>query len=241
MLNRFPERRAGEQAFTMVEIALCLAIIGFALVAILGVLPAGMKVQQENREDTGVTQDGTYLLEAIRSGAKGSDLLTNYVEAVILANPGLPTLTFTNSVNPGPHERLISGEQIIGLLSTPKTTNTTVTIYMKGISGTAGRQGKESDDFALRYWIRSDVVPFGNTLPQLSLNQVTNWNELFQRSALSSNLYDVRLTFRWPLYMREGKWDVGRGERVFRTMVSGSVKAGPAPFYFLAPHTYTLN
>jgi competence protein ComGC len=30
-------------AFTMVEIAICLAIIGLALVAIIGVLPLGMK------------------------------------------------------------------------------------------------------------------------------------------------------------------------------------------------------
>ena len=36
----------------MIEIALCLAIIGFALVAIIGILPAGMQVQKDNREDT---------------------------------------------------------------------------------------------------------------------------------------------------------------------------------------------
>jgi len=34
------------RAFTMIEIALCLAIIGFALVAIIGVLPTGMGVQK---------------------------------------------------------------------------------------------------------------------------------------------------------------------------------------------------
>ena len=37
-------------AFTMVEIALALAIIGFALVAIIGVLPFGLNVQRQNRE-----------------------------------------------------------------------------------------------------------------------------------------------------------------------------------------------
>ena len=36
-------------AFTMVEIAICLAIIGFALVAIVGVLPSGMRVQKDNQ------------------------------------------------------------------------------------------------------------------------------------------------------------------------------------------------
>ena len=36
----------------MVEIAICLAVIAFALVAIIGILPAGLQVQKENREDT---------------------------------------------------------------------------------------------------------------------------------------------------------------------------------------------
>src|SRR5947207_7764407 len=38
-------------AFTMIEIAISLAVIGFALVAIIGILPTGMNVQKENREE----------------------------------------------------------------------------------------------------------------------------------------------------------------------------------------------
>ena len=59
---------AGARGFTMVEIALSLAIVGFALVAIIGVLPAGLNVQKENREDTIVNQDATLFLNAIRNG-----------------------------------------------------------------------------------------------------------------------------------------------------------------------------
>ena len=55
----------------MVEIALCIAIIGFALVAIIGVLPAAMRIQQDNRADTLIDQDGNYFMEAIRHGAQG--------------------------------------------------------------------------------------------------------------------------------------------------------------------------
>ena len=51
----------------MVEIALSLAIIAFALVAIIGVLPAVVKVQKEIREETIISQDGLYILEAIRT------------------------------------------------------------------------------------------------------------------------------------------------------------------------------
>src|SRR5687767_7500284 len=44
-------------AFTMVEIALCLGIIGFALVAIIGVLPLGLNTQKDNRADTIINKD----------------------------------------------------------------------------------------------------------------------------------------------------------------------------------------
>jgi len=122
--------------FTMVEIAICLAVIGFALVAIIGVLPVGMNVQKENREDTVINFDANYLMDAIRSGSQGLDNLTNYVMSItnisILCGPdGTPLGTVytrfytpTNyndgvnfhSSNPG----LTNGITIIGLLSQPK-------------------------------------------------------------------------------------------------------------------------
>ncbi len=66
----------------MVEIAICLAIIGVALVAIIGVLPIGMRTQRDNREETIINQDATVFLEAIRGGTRGLNDLTNYVYAV---------------------------------------------------------------------------------------------------------------------------------------------------------------
>jgi type II secretory pathway pseudopilin PulG len=69
-------------AFTMVEIAICLAIIGLALVAIIGVLPLGMNVQRDNREETVIDQDSTVFLESIRNGVKSGADLTNYVFAI---------------------------------------------------------------------------------------------------------------------------------------------------------------
>ena len=77
-------RRASrpQSAFTMVEIAICLAIIGIALVAIIGVLPIGINVQKDNREETVIDQDASVFLENIRNGARGLDDLTNYVFAI---------------------------------------------------------------------------------------------------------------------------------------------------------------
>jgi len=76
------ESSAGTRAFTMIEIALCLAIIGFALVAIIGVLPTGMGVQKDNREETIIDQDATVWMDAIRNGAQGYNDLTNYIVAI---------------------------------------------------------------------------------------------------------------------------------------------------------------
>jgi type II secretory pathway pseudopilin PulG len=74
--------RPGRGGFTLVEIALCLAIIGFGLVAIIGVLPAGLNVQKENRDETIINHEASMWVEAIRNGARGLDDLTNYVIAI---------------------------------------------------------------------------------------------------------------------------------------------------------------
>lgn len=126
-------------AFTLVEIALSLAIIGFALVAIIGVLPFGLNVQKENREETIVVQEATYLLDAIRNGARGLDDLTNYVECITnvataysvvneVTNrlPGQPVIygyTYTEAsidADSHPENVITNGRRIIGLLSTPR-------------------------------------------------------------------------------------------------------------------------
>ena len=66
--NRLRLAQRGERAFTMIEIAISLAVIGFALVAIIGVLPTGMQVGRENREDTIIAYDAKVWLDAVRNG-----------------------------------------------------------------------------------------------------------------------------------------------------------------------------
>src|SRR6185369_11296057 len=77
-----PGRNRDEAAFTLIEIAISLAIIAFALVAIIGVLPIGLNVQRDNREETIINHDATMIMDAMRSGARGFDDLTNYVIAI---------------------------------------------------------------------------------------------------------------------------------------------------------------
>jgi prepilin-type N-terminal cleavage/methylation domain-containing protein len=132
-------RPTGQRGFTMIEIALCLAIIGFALLSILLVLPKGMDTQRETREQTIINDDASMLLEAIRSGSRGADDLTNYVYAITnyiteYNSDGTvrgsyvagytPTAASLSGSRPG--MLLTNGLRIVGLLSTPEFTDTVI-------------------------------------------------------------------------------------------------------------------
>jgi type II secretory pathway pseudopilin PulG len=176
-------------AFTMVEIALSLAVIGFALVAIIGVLPAGMSVQRDNREETLINFDAAFLIDSLRSGAQctnglGQNDLTNYVLSITniytpynfngnLAGPPITnwftTSNYsTNGVVVTNINILTNGATIVGLLSIPKyITNNNgffsnfVTADFRTISGAAVDQGasQASRDFAFSYRVTIEVIP----------------------------------------------------------------------------------
>lgn len=171
--------RKSRNAFTMIEIAISLAVIAFALVAIIGVLPTGMNVQKDNREDTIINQDGPYWLEAIRNGARGLDYLTNYVESITIHSfSGNSSVTITH-YNPesfpnvsGPGNLvpdLLTGERIVGLLTIPKycptnaagvfTTNE-VSARVHALTGAAVEQGTNSSDLGFAYQLQVENVPF---------------------------------------------------------------------------------
>jgi prepilin-type N-terminal cleavage/methylation domain-containing protein len=135
----------GERGFTMMEIAISLAIIGIALVAIIGVLPIGMNVQQDNRQETIINQDAAVLVEDLRNGSIGMDELTNYVFSItnswaryssgggIVKQAAPNWYTYSGSfVAPNPTypngsgnnaQPLTNGANIIGVLSTPEFTD----------------------------------------------------------------------------------------------------------------------
>jgi type II secretory pathway pseudopilin PulG len=168
----------------MIEIALSLAIIGFALVAIIGVLPIGMNAQKDNREETIINQDASVFFDAIRNGARGLDDLTNYVFAITNEVTGYRddrTLngvhvrygyTLTNSDTPAQFP-LTNGFRIVGLLSTPKYLpwnaggflSNNVVAYVRSISGPASekfpQQNPSMQDLAFSYRMTSEVVPYG--------------------------------------------------------------------------------
>lgn len=124
------------RAFTLIEIALCLGIIGFALVAIIAVLPRGLDVQKRNREETIIGHDAEVWMSTLRGGARGYDDLTNYVVCITnfwtkynadysVFKSDFDYYTVSNSERRSISPRtddfpLTNGAHIVGLLSTPK-------------------------------------------------------------------------------------------------------------------------
>jgi len=185
-------RARGLAAFTMVEIALSLAVIGFALVAIIGILPLGMNVQRENREETIINQDATVLMEAIRNGNQGFDDLTNYVIAItnvwatydnrrVLDRTGLDWYTPTDSRIPG--RALTNGFRIVGLLSTPRYVHNPssggflsnyVVANFRSMSGAAYEKFPQDDptlrEMAFSYRLISEIITFGTPASETVTN-----------------------------------------------------------------------
>ena len=227
----------------MVEIAICLAIIGFALVAIIGVLPIGMNTQRDNREETIINQDATVFIEAIRGGSRGLDDLTNYVYAITnywtlyksdgtVGGNNIDGYTYLRAFIGGTDfdaPYLTNGLRIIGLLSTPEYTGTNglpiptlmfggysnhIVAYVRSISGPAVEKPPQPNDSI----IREDS--FGYRI--LCVNApvaVVDTTTLYSIN-LTANLHELRLTFLWPQLPNGG---VGPGRQTFRTMVGGQV------------------
>ncbi len=263
--HRFPRRRR-ESGFTMVEIALSLAIIGFALVAIIGVLPAGMTVQQQNREETIVNADAKYWMDAIRSGAQGLNDLPFYVSAItnVTTQGNQVTVNWYTPAAGINGVRLTDGRTIIGLLSTPKyylppgsTTyqSNYVTAYVRALSGPISDKFPQSNpdvlDTAFSYRMAVEIVPQREIVP-LALGDRQRiapsdpglgTNFVSTLRLMQDNLYEIRLFFRWPL---QPNGQVGVGRLTFRSVVGGRLGFVPdsrtkvPTFFFFEPHDYQL-
>ncbi len=247
--------RRGISGFTMVEIAISLGVIAIALVAILGVLPTGVRVQRDNREDTILNQEGVFWLEAIRSGSRGLDYLTNYVDLITISNmlgvTAFPSPAFTTRVPAGATmgDVLTNGQQIVGLLTLPKylqrfnsdqyVTNH-VTALVRAITGSAVEKSASARDMAFGYRMSSEVVPmnvypqvFTNfTEPRLSPTNVLIRSNLWRMARNEArNFYELRLMLQGPVIPKGRSYDVLGTPKTFRALIGGrSVQTGAATF-----------
>ena len=237
----------------MIEIAICLAIIGIALVAIVGVLPLGMNVQRENREGTIINQDATVLLEAIRSGSRGMNDLTNYVYFItnyvtrynnqVPQTPDQFGYTYAGSTKNGnpmtPQLPINNGTNIIGLLSTPEFTDPT--------------SGAPSDKLALfnGNYFSNHIVAYVRSISGPAVEKPPQDNQLLQEDTFTYHLYCVNApvatdtnVFNLPLNQQAYSqqlaqnlhelrltflWPqypngkLGKGHQTYRTLIAGQV------------------
>jgi type II secretory pathway pseudopilin PulG len=181
--NCFERLRKPESAgFTMVEIAIALGVIAFALIAIIGVLPSGLQVGRDNREETIINQDARLLLEAVRNGSRGRGLavpgdIASFVEWTNRAGLPLQSAIGGNLSN------------LVQFLTQPGT-NVAV---MRAISGPVATRttGSANDVPGFRYEVRSQVYP------AFEIDNIDT-NHLFLLE-LTNRTFEVRLLFRWPL------------------------------------------
>jgi hypothetical protein len=254
--------RSAQSGFTMVEIALSIAIVAFAMVAIIGIMPTGFEAQRLNREETIINQDGAYLMEALRSGALGLDALTTFVDSIVITNNlgSVRSIGVSENVNAsGSAVPLVNGHFIVGMLSTPTLellgrdsqtgmpffiTNQ-VNALIRSISGNAGERFTDPQyrENAFSYLLSTTILPYQSS-PTNSLGTATAMAITPQRYAtaanISSNLYDLQLTFRWPVTkiqtqgsrnQAEIQYRVGKNEKIFHTLVSGQLlKTNGFPF-----------
>jgi type II secretory pathway pseudopilin PulG len=220
---RRPRPAAGTDAFTMVEVALSLAIVAFAMVAIIGVMPAGLNVQKENREDTIISQDAALLLEAIRGGAASANLtvLTNS----LLQMQGLAPVAALVSNTP---------IEIVKRLSIPRWDNTNTTGYVqahfRSMSGNLADTAAASAAMAFSYVVTSEVTNYtANPGYYANPGQLPGGLGVFV-----NNLYEVKLTFQWPVYDVGASFPTRVGDKrlVVRTLVSGQLTNTGAGYLF---------
>lgn len=229
----------------MTEIALCIAVIGIALVAIVGVLPSGLNVQRQNREDTLVAQDAQFLIETIRAGAAGIADLTNQVDFIRWRRTGAEVSeVYFRGPNyyeplPGTVINLTTSWQVTAILSQPRfeflpnnrVIRNEITAQFRTFSGPFTEKAYRSAtglpeparlETALRYMVNVEAVP-GPTRPPIMLaaytGQAISNNVARQQLQLDQSLNEIRLTFQWPVFRVGNDFRVGNSEKTFRTQV----------------------
>jgi prepilin-type N-terminal cleavage/methylation domain-containing protein len=258
-----PQHFHPQSAFTMIEVAISLAIIGIALVAIVGVLPIGLNTQSDNRQSTLINQDATVFMDAISKGARGDNDLTNYVYAITnywtlynpdnsIKNTGMNGYTPNASSAYGtsvPFMELTNGANIIGLLSTPEFTATSflpvpalfnggysnhVIAYVRSLSGPAVEKPPQDNQILQQDSFSYHV--FCVNAPVASASPSSTYADNLQ-----ANLHELRLTFLWPV-LPNGNLPSSPFLKTYRTLIAGQI--APNIFagnylYFYQPQSFT--
>jgi type II secretory pathway pseudopilin PulG len=221
--------RRGELAFTMIEVAVSIAIVAFALVAILGVLPTGINVQRENREDTIIAHDANFFLEAILSGTNSASfviLATNmdFLDVTIAGvHQGTQTPSFTNGN--------LSPDRIVSYLSMPQLGGNSAFGRFRSFSSSLADRAAGTNGVAFTYLVTTEISPVADYTSTLA--GYTNYARY-----LTNNLFDVRLHFRWPVFGDGTNYTLGNGRLTVRRLVSGALIQDTNALYNFVPGAF---
>lgn len=234
MKTKFFSKSGSRSGFTLLEIAVSLAVIGFAIVAVIGVLPTGLNIQRDTRERTVVMQDAKFFIEAIRQGGKGTNDLLSNVERLWVAYDKGPD-------NPPQIDELVRGKhftrdsQIIEYLTLPRFGNFADHLYtvalVRSLSGPASEKGANSGDdrIAFSYFVRTEVVPI-TSVPNQTFTSTSTLDQRevalrkTQLNYFRRSLQEVKLTMMWPPLPAAYRHDwVPKNQVSFRTFFSGSM------------------
>lgn len=226
--------RRGTAAFTLIEIALSVAVVAFALVAIIGILPMGMEVQKDNREDTIINQEGPFHLEAMLNASTNLGTLHTNLEWIELHVDGVfAWRAYASSTN-------LDSRRLLGIMCRPKyeTNSTSVTtneLYLKvrANSGPLSLESTNTRDLAFSYILKCEVIPF--TVSTYGADAAVS-------AAMRTNTWEVRLLYRWPV-LRDVTNNVttGVGRREFRRLVSARLyeeNDASGSLWFFTPGSY---
>lgn len=226
------ERPKTLRAFTMVEIAIALGIIGFALVAIIGILPAGLQVQKETRERSIMDKEAEYWINAIkRSGDYTNDFLLanayqdDVVDFVERIN-GTPIADVNIRTTARVIGQLIRTNYIVtydaGGVPSVEWTDP-VTAIVRPFNGGAIERGSVYSDFAFKYQMNVHIAPSFTIRPDHP-----------DYNALQSKLWELRLEFAWPVINGQAL----RTQAVHRATIAGDLTTAdhplPSDFYYFA-------
>ncbi len=250
--------RVAQRGFTMVEIAIAQGVIGFALVAIIGILPTGLEVQRDNRSETIINQDAQFWMEALRSGAVNANELPQLVEWVDLIDR-IALTTNRYVLGDGTGQTYVTASNIVGLLTWAAAgPERVVEARVTAISGAAAEkemdQTERSKGIGFAYLLRVVIEPrsdidLGNTndvaIPFVAVEKALGDPAVFEDKDKvttiehfgypnSTSLMEVRLAFLFPA-IQEGR--PPPRAQVFRSTVSRQVFSDPlgSAHFFLRP------
>jgi type II secretory pathway pseudopilin PulG len=243
----------------MIEIAICLAIIGFALIAIILALPFGLNAQRDNRQETIIGQDAGTLIELIRNGSHGADDLTNHVYAIVNFSTNSysgPSGYYNPVLTPEMHASLSSfeanfpdvpanrwypiltnGANIIGLLSMPQL-----------IDGSY----HQTNNLLTINCFSNHIVAYVRSMSGLAAEQSPQDNQNMVGGTFAYRLYienaavaiDTNLFTQLPAYNRNLSSSLHELRLTFRWPVlpnGGYANQGSSPLNFRASIAGTLN